>query len=55
MLKKKGELKAALCRTQRRAKQPTNETTRLEKDAYSRIPGVVVAEGKGEVGVDVDE
>ncbi len=48
----KGELKSSSLQKHKEGqKQPAKETTRLKKRRLLLAPGVVVAEGRGEVGV----
>jgi hypothetical protein len=53
-LLKKGELKAAPYGHNEGRKQPANESNTVKERCLLKAPGVVVAEGKGEVDVDVE-
>ncbi len=41
--------------TKKGGNSPPMKTTQLKRKTLAKAPGVVIAEGKGEVGVDVGE
>jgi hypothetical protein len=54
-VKEKESLKAALCRSTKGQKQPAKESNTVKKRRLLWAPGVIFAEGKGEVNVDGGE